>query len=84
LCHNFRSADTFRHLLLHTSGITGFENEEVMKYYGAIGHARATIMPRYFMSDDENVRKEALEDVLEAMGSLVFLCAHFIIYTNVY
>lgn len=42
-----------------------------MKYYELIGHVRATLISRYFMSGDQEVRSEALEDVREAMGSLV-------------
>ena len=49
-----------------------------MKYYSAIGHVRATIIPRYFMSDDDDVRRGALPDVLEAMGTLV--CRIFLHY----
>ena len=70
-------AGAIRHLLSHTSGITGLENEEIMKYYARIGHARVTIIARYFMSNDKEVRKGALPHVLEVMGSLVLLLHKF-------
>lgn len=43
-----------------------------MKYYESIRHIRATLISRYFVSEDEEVRSGALEDVREAMGSLVY------------
>lgn len=42
-----------------------------MKYYNTIGHVRATLVHRSF-GEDEGIRKGALEDVLEAMGTIVF------------
>jgi hypothetical protein len=61
----------FRHLLSHTSGITGLESERIMEYYGAIGDDRATLIPRYFMSDDPEVKANALGGIREIMGCLV-------------
>lgn len=60
-----------RHLLSHTSGITGLENEEMMEYYGAIGNDRATLIQRYFMTDDPDVKKQALGEVRKVLGTLV-------------
>lgn len=60
-----------RHLLSHTSGITGLENEQVMQYHGAMGDNRATLIPRYFMSNDPEVTAKALGEIREVMGSLV-------------
>lgn len=42
-----------------------------MKYYETLGHVRATLIPRYFVSEDEEVRKGALEDVRKEMGIIV-------------
>lgn len=42
-----------------------------MKYYQAMGDEKATLIPRYFMSDDPEVKKGALEEILILMGSLV-------------
>ena len=56
-----------------------------MKYYSAIGHVRATIIPRYFMSDDDDVRRGALPDVLEAMGTLVCrISLHYITHSDMH
>lgn len=60
-----------RHLLLHTSGITGWEGEDITKYYEALGHVRATLISRYFVSEDEEVRRGALEDLRKEMGIIV-------------
>jgi hypothetical protein len=54
-----------------------------MDYYKAIGHEKATLIPRYFMSDDVADKKEALGQIRKAMGSLVlfseFLLCPFIL-----
>ena len=62
---------SFRHLLSHTSGITGIENEEIMEYYNALGNKKGTLIMRYFMSEDLEIRAEALGEVREVMGSVV-------------
>jgi hypothetical protein len=43
-----------------------------MKYYNALGHVRATLISRSFGTEDEAIQKGALDDVLEAMGTIVF------------
>jgi hypothetical protein len=47
-----------------------------MKYYGSLGHVRATLIHRYFVSEDEEVRKGALEDVRKEMGIIVSFSWH--------
>ena len=61
----------FRHLLSHTSGITGLENEQIMEYYGAIGNSKATLIPRYFMAGNPEVKANALREIRQVMGCLV-------------
>lgn len=65
------SLTKIRYLLSHTSGISGLENEEIMKYYSALGDKKGTLLMRYFMSEDAEVKGPALEEVREAMGTLV-------------
>jgi hypothetical protein len=66
-----------RHLLSHSSGITGFENEMIMQYLAAIGSPVATVIPRYFMSDDEKDKEEALCLLRKLLGTLV----SFLVFT---
>jgi len=47
------------------------ENEEIMKYYVALGDDKGTLIPRYFMSNDATLKKKALGEIHEIMGSLV-------------
>jgi hypothetical protein len=42
-----------------------------MKYYVSLGHVRGTLIARYFLSEDEEIRKGALDDCRNALGSLV-------------
>ena len=42
-----------------------------MGYYQAIGDSRGTLLMRYFMSEDEDVRAKALPEVQHVMNSLV-------------
>ena len=42
-----------------------------MQYYNAIGNSKGTIIMRYFMSDDPEVKAKALSEVREIMGTLV-------------
>ena len=42
-----------------------------MEYFGAIGDDRATLIQRYFMNDDPEVKAKALGEILEIMGKLV-------------
>ncbi|KAH9214715.1 beta-lactamase/transpeptidase-like protein [Leptodontidium sp. 2 PMI_412] len=57
------SVAAVQHLLTHTSGISGFENEAIMVYYSAIGDSRGTLLKRYFTSQDPAVKEEALEEL---------------------
>ena len=50
-----------------------------MKYYQSLRHVRATLIPRYFVSEDEEVRKGALEDVRKEMGIIVSFSWHLYI-----
>jgi hypothetical protein len=47
------------------------EDEQIMEYYKAIGNDRGTLIFRYFLSNDPKVKAKALEEVREALGSLV-------------
>lgn len=49
-----------------------------MDYYKAIGDEKATLIPRYFMSDDLADKKEALGQIRKAMGSLVLFPGFFL------
>jgi hypothetical protein len=60
-----------RHLLSHTSGITSAENEEMSAYYAAIGDQKATVLRRYFRSENETEKEEALVEIQELMQTLV-------------
>ncbi|KAH7310296.1 beta-lactamase [Rhexocercosporidium sp. MPI-PUGE-AT-0058] len=60
---------TLRHLLTHTSGISGFENEEIMAYYNAIGDSKGTLISRYFTSQDPVIKAAALEEMRVADDS---------------
>jgi hypothetical protein len=48
-----------------------------MKYYATLGHVRATLIPRYFVSDDEEVRRGVLDDLRKEMGIIVWHIPHF-------
>ena len=63
----------YRHLLSHTSGIASLESEHIMEYYRAIGNDKATLIPRYFMTDDPEIKENAFEEIKDIMGSLVCL-----------
>ena len=60
-----------RHLLSHTSGITGAENEEMTAYYAAIDDPKATVLRRYFRSENETEKEEALVEIQQLMQTLV-------------
>lgn len=53
-----------------------------MKYYGSLGHVRATLIWRSFVSEDEEVRKGAVEDVRKEMGIIVTF--RWISYIEIY
>ena len=59
------------HLLTHTSGFPSPEEEEIMEYYQALGDPKGTLLMRYFMTDDKEVRAKALPEVQHMMNSLV-------------
>jgi len=65
---------TFRHLLTHTSGITGLENEDIMAYYAAIGNSKGTLFQQYFMTEDPAIKGPELEELRIMLGTLVRLC----------
>ena len=44
-----------------------------MEYYRAIGSDKATLIPRYFMTDDPGIKENAFEEIKGIMGSLVCL-----------
>ena len=44
-----------------------------MEYYRAIGSDKATLIPRYFMTDDPRIKENAFEEIKDIMGSLVCL-----------
>jgi len=58
-------------LLSHTSGLASMEDEEIMGYYQAIGDQKGTLLMRYFMTEGEGVRANALPQVQHVMNSLV-------------
>jgi hypothetical protein len=58
-------------MLSHTSGLSHLEDEEIMGYYQAIGDPRGTLIMRYFMSEDEEVRAKALPEVQYLLNTLV-------------
>jgi CubicO group peptidase (beta-lactamase class C family) len=68
LCN--RGSALSRQLLSHTSGITGLGNPAIMNYHKALGSDRATLIQCYFMSDDEEVRNGALEEIGIGIGLL--------------
>lgn len=68
---NVRNFITLRHLITYTSGISGFENEELLKYFGYLGQNKATLLHRYFKSNDEHLQKEALPDIRQLLSTLV-------------
>ena len=47
------------------------EDEEIMEYYQAIGDPKGTLLMRYFVTEDEEVRAKALPEVQHAMENLV-------------
>ncbi|KAN0099370.1 beta-lactamase/transpeptidase-like protein [Hyaloscypha variabilis] len=61
---------TLSHLLSHTSGLASIEDEEIMGYYQAIGDPKGTLLMRYFVTEDEEVRAKALPEVQHAMENL--------------
>jgi hypothetical protein len=42
-----------------------------MEYYQAIGDPKGTLLMRYFVTEDEEVRAKALPEVQHAMENLV-------------
>jgi hypothetical protein len=48
-----------------------------MEYYRAIGNDKATLIPRYFMTDDPEIKANAFEEIKGIMGSLVCLLWFF-------
>jgi hypothetical protein len=64
-------AEGIRNLLSHTSGITGAEKEEMTAYYAAIGDPKATVLRRYFWSENETEKEEALIEIQQLMQTLV-------------
>lgn len=42
-----------------------------MKYYTVLGDSRGTVLMRYFKNNDPEVKAKALEEIREAMSSLV-------------
>ena len=75
-----------RHLLSHTSGITGLEDEHIMEYYNSLGNSRGSLIMRYFRSDDPEVKAKALGEIRGSMDILVRLIPsnHVHIEANLY
>ncbi len=44
-----------------------------MEYYQALGDPKGTLLMRYFMTEDEEVRAKALPEVQHMMNSLVII-----------
>jgi hypothetical protein len=42
-----------------------------MKYYGVLGDPKSTILMRYFMTGDEDVKSNALPEAQQVINSLV-------------
>jgi hypothetical protein len=61
------------YLLTHTSGLPSPEEEEIMEYYQALGDPKGTLLMRYFMTEDEEVRAKALPELQHMMNSLVIV-----------
>lgn len=49
-----------------------------MEYYQVIGDPRGTVLIRYFMTEDEEVRANALPEIQHGMDSLVRLPAFLV------